>query len=575
MTSAEPSSASHQVNNLNGNTPADALHLQQSIGNQAVQRPANSNAVGFDFAKIGVQPKLEVGRPAQSAADEGTGTSASFDPIAPLLTNRKDDHRLVTNVPDSSWDARNENPVGAQGKHLESPILTAMETRLGRNFGDVRIHTDSEAAQSAQSIGALAFTVGRDIVFGQNQYAPDTPSGERLLAHELAHTAQQETAHSPFTGEIPISPPHDMLEQEADEVSLAGSRSSAVTHLAEQLIQRQPRDTQVSPPVTRPSLSDLRTIAQGYIGDYFSAARAGLTDFERDVQSSFDWGAFWLTVGGNVVWATASFATGGTAFIISLAGIAVSTAASTATVNNPADFHRESVIRINDIVTSLNNEVDRVTREVDSNAAAEGWDDNRSRSELLKRLVKPEFVFTATGGLPNLSQPRVAASIREELLIRASQQSSSPLLSPVVYQGVFEEVWDVDGITWVEYPFSPTMPVLKPLSDWFYGIHSAGFVNVPPEVPDLNRKINDIYQTYGSSRIDPSVWPVRKEIKLQFGNGVSVTYIFDASNTLTRIDDNMFRGILRAQGHDPDTFLHELLGYMQHGSPIPRVSALR
>jgi hypothetical protein len=65
------------------------------------------------------------------------------------------------------------------------------QANFGQNLGDVRIHSDGAAAQSAQEIGARAYTRGRDIVFGPGQYAPQTPAGQRLLAHELTHVAQQ------------------------------------------------------------------------------------------------------------------------------------------------------------------------------------------------------------------------------------------------------------------------------------------------------------------------------------------------------------------------------------------------
>jgi hypothetical protein len=65
------------------------------------------------------------------------------------------------------------------------------QANFGQNLGDVRIHSDGAAAQSAQEIGARAYTSGRDIVFGPGQYAPQTPAGQRLLAHELTHVAQQ------------------------------------------------------------------------------------------------------------------------------------------------------------------------------------------------------------------------------------------------------------------------------------------------------------------------------------------------------------------------------------------------
>lgn len=62
------------------------------------------------------------------------------------------------------------------------------------DFSQVRVHTDGRAAEAAQSLGAAAFTAGRDIVFGPGRYAPGTASGRRLLAHELTHVAQQQAA---------------------------------------------------------------------------------------------------------------------------------------------------------------------------------------------------------------------------------------------------------------------------------------------------------------------------------------------------------------------------------------------
>jgi hypothetical protein len=60
----------------------------------------------------------------------------------------------------------------------------------------VRVHTDSKAARSAQSVNALAYTVGQNVVFGADRYTPHLPEGQRLLAHELAHVVQQDSGLS-------------------------------------------------------------------------------------------------------------------------------------------------------------------------------------------------------------------------------------------------------------------------------------------------------------------------------------------------------------------------------------------
>jgi hypothetical protein len=59
------------------------------------------------------------------------------------------------------------------------------------DFSGVRIHDDPLAAESSRAVNAKAYTVGQDIVFGQGRYAPGTSAGQKLLAHELAHTIQQ------------------------------------------------------------------------------------------------------------------------------------------------------------------------------------------------------------------------------------------------------------------------------------------------------------------------------------------------------------------------------------------------
>jgi len=66
-----------------------------------------------------------------------------------------------------------------------------MESRIGHDFSQVRVHADARAAESAGAVNALAYTVGQDIVFGPGRYAPQTSEGRRLLAHELTHVVQQ------------------------------------------------------------------------------------------------------------------------------------------------------------------------------------------------------------------------------------------------------------------------------------------------------------------------------------------------------------------------------------------------
>jgi len=77
------------------------------------------------------------------------------------------------------------------GQPLDPATRAFMEPRFDHDFGHVRMHTDAKAADSARVVCAHAYTMGRNVVFGQNEFAPATHQGRELLAHELAHTIQQ------------------------------------------------------------------------------------------------------------------------------------------------------------------------------------------------------------------------------------------------------------------------------------------------------------------------------------------------------------------------------------------------
>jgi hypothetical protein len=95
--------------------------------------------------------------------------------------------------------------LASPGQPLDAETRSFMESRFGHNFSLVRVHTDPHAAESAQAVNAVAYTVGHEVVFGNNRYMPQSLEGKRLLAHELTHVLQQENAQQ--TGANPNSTP--------------------------------------------------------------------------------------------------------------------------------------------------------------------------------------------------------------------------------------------------------------------------------------------------------------------------------------------------------------------------------
>ena len=102
-----------------------------------------------------------------------------------------------------------------------------MEGRFRHDFGDIRVHADTQAAESAAAVDAEAYTVGRDLVFGDGRFAPSTPTGRRLLAHELAHAVQQ-SGSDVGTGPIEVMPENHPSEAEAQRAAMSSETGASI-----------------------------------------------------------------------------------------------------------------------------------------------------------------------------------------------------------------------------------------------------------------------------------------------------------------------------------------------------------
>ncbi len=110
------------------------------------------------------------------------------------------------------------------GQPLDEATRAFMEPRFGHDLSRVRVHTNAKAAESARAVNALAYTVGRDVVFGSGQFAPGTVAGQRLLAHELTHVVQQNV--DGVQKQLVLGHAGDVYEQEADRMALQAHESS-------------------------------------------------------------------------------------------------------------------------------------------------------------------------------------------------------------------------------------------------------------------------------------------------------------------------------------------------------------
>jgi Domain of unknown function (DUF4157) len=127
------------------------------------------------------------------------------------------------------------------GQPLDRDTRTEMETNLGHDFSDVKVHTGGKASESAKSVQAQAYTVGNDIVFGGDNYSPGTSAGKRMLAHELTHVVQQRSGPvdgTPASGGVSISDPSDRFEQAAEQSADRVMAGPASTPSAGPAVQR-------------------------------------------------------------------------------------------------------------------------------------------------------------------------------------------------------------------------------------------------------------------------------------------------------------------------------------------------
>jgi hypothetical protein len=181
---------------------APPLHglLQRKCG-CGTHTPAGGSCQSCADKTKGLQRKLSLGAAndpleleADRAADQVLRRAGSIgiNPSPPAIQR----------APSPSPGDRSDVPesvhrvIAASGRPLDLPIRREMEQGFGHDFSQVRIHHGSAAEKSAKDVEARAYTVGSSIVFGEGQFAPSTGEGRRLLAHELAHVAQQ-TAPGP------------------------------------------------------------------------------------------------------------------------------------------------------------------------------------------------------------------------------------------------------------------------------------------------------------------------------------------------------------------------------------------
>jgi hypothetical protein len=151
-----------------------------------------------DSGGLSLQCKLSVGAandPLETEADAVADRVMRMPDVPLVQRNCADEDKQLEQKPsvavsESSVSDNFVSELGT-GQPLDRAILDYFEPRFGADFSSVRLYADNRAAESADSINALAYTFGKKVVFGSEQYQPQTIQGKQLLAHELTHVVQQ------------------------------------------------------------------------------------------------------------------------------------------------------------------------------------------------------------------------------------------------------------------------------------------------------------------------------------------------------------------------------------------------
>jgi hypothetical protein len=123
------------------------------------------------------------------------------------------------------------------GKPLDSVVRSIMEGPFGQDFSGVRVHTDFSANRAAETVDALAYTVGQDVVFARDQYDPGTARGRYILAHELSHTLQQRNADERSVA-VPEQPAVEHEAERAARSVATGGVASVPSRIGSRSLQR-------------------------------------------------------------------------------------------------------------------------------------------------------------------------------------------------------------------------------------------------------------------------------------------------------------------------------------------------
>ena len=218
---AGPTEINRALSNPRAATPGVILSLQRLVGNRAVtrliQRKLTVGAAHDQYEQEADRVANQVVNNQPPAAASGQSTvqragkaeeeelrkkplAGSISRLVQRAAKPEDEEEKKVQTQragaEESFETTGDfegrvNASRGSGNPLPGGTREFMESRFGADFGDVRVHSDSQSAQLNREVSAQAFTQGTDIYLGEGKTDLQSSDGQHLLAHELTHVVQQ------------------------------------------------------------------------------------------------------------------------------------------------------------------------------------------------------------------------------------------------------------------------------------------------------------------------------------------------------------------------------------------------
>lgn len=194
--------------------------------------------------------------------------------------------------------------LNSKGTPLPKQSQQFFGSRMGYDFSNVKVHTDQEAARSAKEVNAKAYTAGEHIVFNEGQYDTNSAEGKKLMAHELAHVAQNNNSYRLQRQPISSNPPwlskNYKGELPGEKLSMVGPYTENDRVVMKGLLTRRIKENRnnITKYISGLVNGTIRILGEFMLVEMNKAAQDGMSGFGKNIKFIISETAQFIAAGG-------------------------------------------------------------------------------------------------------------------------------------------------------------------------------------------------------------------------------------------------------------------------------------